>query len=434
MTGFAAFVRDAHAAGHLVVQPRMGFGDAERMRAGLVATRRARATAVGTITLDSYTRIGDYQALRVAEARGTPLNGYPLVTTDPTTTAHVLSDAVAHGFPVQVRHGSPLPGDIVTALVRLGLDATEGGPVSYCLPYGRSPLRDSVTGWRRAVEAFAAAPGEPHLESFGGCMMGQLCPPSLLVALTVLEGLFFRAHGIRSLSLSFTQQTNAEQDAEALRALHRLAADLLPDVDHHVVLYAYMGVHPRTEAGSLALLADATRLAVRGSAARLIVKTPAEAHRIPRIAENVASLEHAAATARATSRTGPPIADTGIEAQARTLVAAVLDLHPDVGEALARAFETGVLDVPYCLHPDNANRSRAHVDGAGWLRWSSVGAMPLIPDGPPTAVTSSTLLTALHHVEQRYDRVALTAAPAPAVERRHDRLALTAAPAPAAER
>ncbi|MYW20388.1 methylaspartate mutase, partial [Streptomyces sp. SID2955] len=53
--GFGAFVRRAHDAGRLVVQPRMGMSSPERMRAGLLATRDAAATTVGTITLDSYT-------------------------------------------------------------------------------------------------------------------------------------------------------------------------------------------------------------------------------------------------------------------------------------------------------------------------------------------------------------------------------------------
>ncbi|MEV8411548.1 methylaspartate mutase, partial [Streptomyces niveus] len=52
-TGFGAFVRRAHGAGRLVVQPRMGMSDPAVMRAGLRATREARATTVGTLTLDS---------------------------------------------------------------------------------------------------------------------------------------------------------------------------------------------------------------------------------------------------------------------------------------------------------------------------------------------------------------------------------------------
>ena len=45
---------DAHRrAGRLVVQPRMGFSDPRRMRAGLLAVRSAGLPAIGTLTLDS---------------------------------------------------------------------------------------------------------------------------------------------------------------------------------------------------------------------------------------------------------------------------------------------------------------------------------------------------------------------------------------------
>ncbi len=73
-------------------------------------------------------------------------------------------------------------------------------------------------------------------------MLGQLCPPSLLVALSVLEGVFFKQHGLRSVSLSYAQQTHRGQDVEALLALRTLAAEHLSGLDWHVVLYTYMGV------------------------------------------------------------------------------------------------------------------------------------------------------------------------------------------------
>ncbi|HEV2887449.1 MAG TPA: hypothetical protein VGX49_11095, partial [Jatrophihabitans sp.] len=55
---FGDVVAGAHQAGRLVVQPRMGMSSPHAMRLGLLATRSAAATTVGTITLDSYTRIG----------------------------------------------------------------------------------------------------------------------------------------------------------------------------------------------------------------------------------------------------------------------------------------------------------------------------------------------------------------------------------------
>jgi methylaspartate mutase epsilon subunit len=410
---FGGFVALARQSGDLVVQPRMGMSSPRTMRDGLLATKHARATTVGTITLDSYTRVGSHASARQALADGVDLNGYPIVAHDLDITRGVLRGVRDVGFPVQVRHGSAAPQDIFAALVAAGLDATEGGPVSYCLPYSRTPIRESVRNWIQCCELLAELGGEPHLETFGGCMMGQLCPPSLLVAISALEAMFFVQHGLRSVSLSYAQQTDPAQDEEAVRALRRIAAQFLPGVDWHVVIYTYMGVFPRTQGGACGLLDAATRLAVRSGSERIIVKTEAEAHRIPTIAENVSALETAAAVAADERRCVglAAVEDTGVYAEARALVDAVLDLDPDIGRALTRAFDRGYLDVPYCLHPDNAGRTRSYIDAGGRLRWGSIGSMPIghvVAASSPRSVTAADLLGSLSYVEQKFDNAALT--------------------------
>ncbi|WP_189704687.1 methylaspartate mutase [Streptomyces anandii] len=429
-------MREAREQGRLVVQPRMGFGDLATMREGLLGVRAADAAAVGTITLDSYTRVNDHDSARQALRTGAELNGFPLVAHGPVATRRLLGEVSGDGFPVQVRHGSALPYPLFEAMVAAGVDATEGGPVSYCLPYSRAPISEAVKAWARCCELIAAQPEPMHLESFGGCMLGQLCPPSLLVALSVLEALFFREHGLSDISLSYAQQTHPGQDLEAIAALRRLAGERLAGADWHVVLYTFMGVFPRTLVGSFRILEESVRLAVRSGSERLIVKTPAEAHRIPTIAENVDALEFADAIARdeagRAARVSTPAAgsgsgaahgsgaesgdevratDSGIYEEARMLVDSTLELAPTVGEALIRAFSRGHLDVPYCLHQDNANRSRAYVDPGGMLRWAEPGRMPLRVDRGGTArrpVSAKGLLGMLGFNERRFDREQLT--------------------------
>ncbi|MEU1605411.1 methylaspartate mutase [Micromonospora matsumotoense] len=409
---FASYVADNQAAGRLVVQPRMGFATTEQMRGGLHAVRAARATTAGTLTLDSFTRVGDHANAARALVHGHDLNGYPLVAHGAVMTRAMLEDIVADDFPVQVRHGSALPLGIFHALLDAGLDATEGGPVSYCLPYSRVPLRSAIDEWAACCELLATVGDDgrgAHLESFAGCMLGQLTPPSLLVALAILEGLFFRRHGVRSMSLSFAQQTNPGQDLDALLALRQLATEFLPDCDTHLVVYTFMGLFPRTPAGAAAILAESVRLAVAGGAARLIVKTSAEAFRIPTVAENVAALEfaavHAAGCARPTRPSFAPT-DSPAYAEARLLVEAVLDLHPEPGTALATAFGTGLLDVPFCLHPENANLARSRVDPDGTLRWTRTGRMPLRPaTGHAPDLGSAELIDMLAHNQRRFDAV-----------------------------
>ncbi|GAA1988432.1 FAD/NAD(P)-binding protein [Kitasatospora viridis] len=413
------YVMRAARAGELVVQPRMGMSHPEAMAAGLGAVAAARARTLATMTIDSYTRVEDIAGAQAALSAGEPLNGFPIVNLPAPLTARVA--AAAGSVPVQVRHGSARPGHVFRAMIGAGLAASEGGPVSYCLPYSRLPLTESVPAWadasRELVAGAAALGARAHLETFGGCMLGQLCPPSLLIALSLLEAMFFVQNGLTSISLSYAQQTNAVQDIEALAALRDLAADHLPPaVDRHLVLYTYMGVHPRTEGGARLLLEDSARIAVRGGAHRLIVKTAAEAHRIPTVAENVAALERAAGAAAAAhgERCRLPWAHqvdhTAVHGEARSLIEAVLELSPDVGTALRRAFAAGLLDVPFCLHRDNAGAAQGTIREDGRLVWGRTGALPLGRSAAQAApVTSAELLNLLNRTADRYDNAALGA-------------------------
>ncbi|WP_131786088.1 FAD/NAD(P)-binding protein [Protofrankia symbiont of Coriaria ruscifolia] len=412
-----SYVRRHAGAGRLVLQPRMGMSDPAQMSAGIQAVRSVDGPTVGTITLDSYTRVGDHAAAERALAAGGPLNGFPLVAHGPRTTATVASAALGE-IPVQVRHGSAAPAEIFANMVLAGLAATEGGPVSYCLPYGRTPLARSVRQWRNATRQLATdcrtAGLRAHLETFGGCLMGQLCPPSLLVAMSLLEALFFVEQGVDSVSLSYAQQTDPVQDIEALAALRHLAETLLPsDVDWHIVLYTYMGVFPASTSGAQRLLESSVDIAVCGGAERLIVKTAAEAHRIPTVQDNIAALTVAwRRAAHAREATGLPTAaevdHEDVLDEAKRIIDAVIGLSEDTGQALLRAFARGLLDVPFCLHADNPGITRSLITPAGRLQWAETGGLPLPKPRhtSPTMVSAGQLLDMLSHTARRNDLAA----------------------------
>jgi methylaspartate mutase epsilon subunit len=403
---FAGFVAHQCAAGELIVQPRMGFGTIERMRLGLQAVKRVAAPTVGTVTLDSYTRVNDHRSARRCLDEATELNGYPLVAHGAATTREMVAGLAGPDFPIQIRHGSADPRTIFRTMLEAGVCATEGGPISYCLPYSRMALRDAVDAWSDSAQMLAAHDGTRcHVETFGGCMLGQLCPPSMLVAVSLLEGMFFRSHGLTSISLSYAQQTSPDQDREALTALRQLARRFLPETDWHLVVYTYMGVYPSTPEGAQALLDESVRLAVATGAERLIVKTVAEASRIPTIRENVAALERAAAMARDVPRSGEGDAPgSEIEAEATALVEAVLDVHPRLDVAIVRAFDRGLLDIPFCLHPDNRNEARSIIGHDGRLEWLDVGRLPLAPRRrTDTRLSADDLLKMLFFTASRFD-------------------------------
>jgi methylaspartate mutase epsilon subunit len=405
---FSSAVRRLRTTDTLVVQPRMGFPDPRRMLGGLRAVAALPGT-VGTITLDSYTRTEQYEAARDALHSGRALNGYPLLAHAPDATAGIVGQVESDVFPVQVRHGAPRPFRIFQAMLDAGLTATEGGPISYCLPYGRTPLHVSLTEWARSCEMLAAHDAVVHVESFAGCMLGQLCPPSLLLALSILEGLFITSHGVRSISLSYAQQTDFGQDVAAITALRRLAREFLPGVDRHLVVYTYMGLFPRSVAGARRLLEVSAQLAHATRAHRLVVKTLVESRRLPTIQDNVKALRIAAMVPPPPperTAAGAHLVDEVYD-EALRLIHTALELRPQISSAILAAFRAGLLDVPYCLHPDNANAARAAIDADGRLIWAHTGRMPI---GGRTASTgrvrSGDLLEMLSHVQRSYDSMA----------------------------
>jgi methylaspartate mutase epsilon subunit len=413
---FHHYIESHRAENHLIVQPRMGLSNLTEMRHGLEAVRQLPFARIGTITLDSLTRQCLWLQAEAALLNGAPLNGFPIVAHGPEVTRAMLQGVLSADFPVQVRHGSPLPERIFEAAHTAGIDSIEGGPVSYCLPYGRVPLADSVEAWDRAVRFWAEAGRSSgtihHLETFGGCMMGQLAPPDLLVALSVLEALFFAERGIRSLSLSISQGTNFSQDVGAVLALRRLAEDCLPAaVRSHIVFYTWMGVFPETGGGARRLIEDSAIIAAVARAERMIVKTAVEGSHLPAVADNIHALTWADAAARQ-GRDFTPAAESlehaeEIRHRAKRIVEAVLNLSPRLDQSLLVAFDRGILDVPFCLHPDNRNEARAHVDPrTGVVRWDRTGKIPVLKERthpPPLRTTSRQLLASLAFNQRKYD-------------------------------
>jgi methylaspartate mutase epsilon subunit len=379
-TGLDRFVEAQR--GKLVIQPRMGFSDLARMRRGLLAVKALPFPTVGTITLDSFTRVGDLQQAAAAVQESKPLNGFPILSYAPEQVRELLAEVADNGFPVQVRHGTPLPLNLFRGLRRIGLVATEGGPISYCLPYGQVPLTQCIDNWADSCQLLAESEGDgshPHLESFGGCMMGQLSPPALLIAITILEGMFFTQHGLRSLSLSYAQGTNPCQDAGAVVALRRLAARYLTQ-RWHLVLYMYMGLFPKTVLGAHKLIDGAASLAAQTGCERIIIKTAVESQHIPSIEDNLSAMRRTAAAAgqqRSLDAQQVGVHAAELEEEAATLIDSVLNLGTDLKRSLRLAFARGLLDVPYCLHPDNRGATRTQIDDHGIIHWLDTGRLAL---------------------------------------------------------
>lgn len=408
---FSKFININKNRGGIIVQPRMGFGTISQMLAGLEAIKNAKALSIGTITIDSYTRANLYERAREILTNGGDLNGFPIVTHGTKAVKKMLNKVVSDNFVVQVRHGTALPLELFEVMVESGINASEGGPVSYCLPYSRVRLSDAVDNWSKSCKVFAKASSSEnpyHIESFGGCMLGQLCPPSLLIAFSIIECIFFMQNGIPSVSASYAQGTDSTQDLSALKALNILAKEYLANVDWHIVMYSYMGLFPVSVEGAEDLINESARVATVGKCSRLIVKTTAEAFRIPTIIENVTALEEATKVSNQLIKKDRYIVDERefeqIYNEAKAIIESVLGLNKDLGKSIVHAFQLGILDVPYCLHAENKQKTKTIIDKNGYLKWADTGNLPFSEKiRERDLIKSSVLLQMLSYVRNKYD-------------------------------
>ncbi|NQZ10997.1 MAG: methylaspartate mutase [Algicola sp.] len=413
---FHNYIEKCRKSNQLIVQPRMGFSDIETMSQGLIAVSSHNAATIGTLTIDSYTRVRDFEQAKQAVINKLDLNGYPIVAYSAEENRNMLAGLLSENFPIQVRHGSPQPLEIFQAMLDCGLDATEGGPISYCLPYSRIPLQHSIKAWRESCDLLGQEQQKAnikfHLETFGGCMLGQLCPPSMLITIAILEALFFEKSGIQSISLSFAQGTNLNQDEGAILALRQLANEYLDNKDFHIVLYTFMGQFPTTKQGAKRIIEDSAYLAKRTNIERLIVKTAAEAYHIPTIADNLEALSWAHAAndySYQTHATEIKAHSDIIYEQAKQLIDTTLNLDTNIDCALLMAFQHGLLDIPYCLHPDNQRQTSTYIDNQGVIHWADKGNLPIskgltsIFKGRSEHLSSNEFLDMLSFNVNRYD-------------------------------
>ncbi|MEU8760435.1 methylaspartate mutase [Streptomyces sp. NPDC048659] len=380
----AAEVLDrCRAQGRVAIQPRCGVGGHEEMKA-LLATLEAEARPdILTLTIDSHTRLLRFEeALRTLNLRPADLNGYPMVAHG-WRRGRELNELVA--APLEIRHGSPDARTLFDVSVASGITSFEGGGISYNLPYSKAvPLADSLGAWqdvdRRCGEL--AEHGVVVDRELFGTLTAVLVPPSISLAISVLEAVLAARAGVRCISVAYPQGGHLAQDVAALRAIAVLAERYLPDgVTVHAVLHEFMGVFPRDRGNAEDLIFYGALVARLGGASKLITKTHQEAYGIPDTTANVEGL-------RLADRANSPLLDfirvdeDQVARELEWILAEVADLvepllaAPDLIGAVVGAFAEGRLDIPFSASRYARSDLIPRRDRTGAIRYLSTGALP----------------------------------------------------------
>jgi methylaspartate mutase epsilon subunit len=195
----SAFDVLAQALG-LLVQPRCGVSGHEEMRHLLRFLEDHGGPDILTITIDSYTRLNLYDQAR----QQTCLNGYPLVTRG-VECGRDLVECV--GRPLEVRHGSPDGRLLAEVSFASGVTSFEGGGISYNLPYCKNvPLEHSLRHWQYIDRLTGLLSRDVILdrETFG-TLTAVLMPPSVSIAVSILEVQLAVEQGVRCVTVSYPE-------------------------------------------------------------------------------------------------------------------------------------------------------------------------------------------------------------------------------------
>ncbi len=389
---FAAKLARAHREKTTLIQPRAGVPliDAHIKLLNYLEDQ-GEADLLPT-TIDSYTRLNRYEeaenGIRESALQGKAmLNGFPAVNHGVDGCRRVTESTKV---PVQVRHGTPDARLLTEITMAGGFTSYEGGGISYNIPYAKSvSLERTITDWQyadRLIGLYEENGISINREPFGP-LTGTLVPPCISHAVAVIESLLAAEQGVKNITVGYGQCGNLIQDIAAIRSLETVTNEYLAKHGHEVsvttVLHQWMGGFPADEAKAFGVISWGSAAAALSHATKVIVKTPHEALGIPTMEANAQGL-------RCTKQVISMLSDQWmpedgalareieiILEETRAIVDKVFELGAgDVAVGAVRAFQAGVLDVPFAPSRYNAGKILPARDNDGAIRLLDCAALP----------------------------------------------------------
>jgi len=293
---------------------------------------------------------------------------------------------------VQVRHGTPDARLLSEITIAGGFTSFEGGGISYNIPYSKNiPLEKTITDWKyidRLVGIYEEAGIRINREPFGP-LTGTLVPPCISHVVGIIESVLAASQGCKDITVGYGQCGNLIQDVAAVRALEKATNMYLKKYGFNdcvvtTVFHQWMGGFPEDEAKAFGVISLGATAATLSGATKVIVKSPHEAAGIPTMQANAAGLK---ATRQVVSMLqGQHLTSTSktnkeydfIMEEIECIMNKVDELGGgNIALGAVRAFEAGVIDVPFAPSKFNAGLLLPARDLDGAVRLLSCGNVPL---------------------------------------------------------
>jgi methylaspartate mutase epsilon subunit len=390
-------MRRADAERRCLTQPRGGCGTFALQKELMQALDREGLADVVPTTTDSYTRNEQWllaqKGIEETEKLGrSMLNGYPLVNYG-VGPASALIDAIEK--PAIMLTGTTMPkltGEIGYAA---GYSGYLGSGIAYTVSYIKDlSIAQGIRNYQyldRLAAMYQDAGIELHRRQ-PGFLTGTNVPPSIAIITCVLDCLLAAAQGVKNYGLEMGQTLHLIQDAAATAVCRELCQEYLVKKGHFdiftpITLLHWMGAWPQDDAQSAALISYGGTLAAIAGAISVTTKSVHEAFGIPTPGANAEGLRMtrtAIYLARHIRLDGLPEFEREkdlIRREVRAIVDKVLEMGDgDVAVGTVRAFEAGVLDIPWSPNAGVKSRVLPARDVDGYLRIVDPGLMPFPKD------------------------------------------------------
>lgn len=390
---FAELLEQADQAGITLAQPRAGVALVpEHIELLQYLEQQGEADCLPT-TIDSYTRLNRYDEAQrgIEESRKegrSMLNGFPAVNHGVDACRQVVE---AVNVPVQVRHGTPDGRLLAEISLAGGFTSYEGGGISYNIPYAKDvPLERSIAHWQyvdRLVGYYEEQGISINREPFGP-LTGTLVPPCISHCVAIVEALLAAQQGVKSITLGYGQCGNLVQDVAAIITLKELARHYLQkfgynDVYLTTVFHQWMGGFPQDESKAFGVISWGAATAALAKATKVIVKTPHEAMGVPTKEANAAGIKATKQLLNMLRDQSFPDNDRLeeekqiITKEVHCIMERLLEFgEGNVGLGTVRAFQAGILDVPFAPSRFNMGRLLPARDNDGAVRLLDFGNLP----------------------------------------------------------
>ncbi len=367
-----------------LVQPRAGVPVIEKHIELLQYLEKSGADFLPS-TIDSYTRQNRYneaeEGIKESEKAGRALlNGFPAVNHGVTGCKKILESV---NVPLQARHGTPDSRLLAEVVAAAGWTSNEGGGISYNIPYAKSvSVEDSLKYWQycdRLVGYYEEHGIHINREPFGP-LTGTLVPPSISNTVGIIEALLAAEQGVKNITVGYGMGGNIVQDVAAVRSLQKQTDAYLKkfgynDVTVTTVFHQWMGGFPQDEAEALGLIAMSSTFAALSGATKMITKTPHESVGVPTKEANGIGIKASKIVVKLLAEQKFPDCEAlrnemaQIEKEVDCLMEATLNLGDgDLAVGTVKAFEQGIIDIPFAPSKFNAGLILPARDNDGCIR------------------------------------------------------------------